>query len=304
MARINPKIDIAFRKLFGSQENKEILRGFINSVLPSKDQIKSLVIKNPYNLATYVKGKSSVLDVKAEGEDGRLFDVEMQIGEQQFFGKRIKYYLDKMYTSQIAEGETYHLLKKVIGIGILDFNYFADERYQRGVTYKDIVTDETYPELDLSDIYFIELKKFNKDLKELRTSLERWVTFLNRAHEYRKDEIPPELAVDSNIKEAIEKLDIMYLSTEEQEIYESEEKRRLDTLEELRTAEKKGLEKGLKQGKEEGFKEGKEEGFKQGKEEVKYEIIIDMIKNGMDDLTISKVTKISIEEIQAQRAEL
>ena len=45
MCRINPKVDIAFRKLFGSEENKEILRGFINSVLPESEQVKSLEIK-------------------------------------------------------------------------------------------------------------------------------------------------------------------------------------------------------------------------------------------------------------------
>ncbi|MBF0411050.1 MAG: Rpn family recombination-promoting nuclease/putative transposase, partial [Candidatus Riflebacteria bacterium] len=106
MIRLNPKIDIAFRKLFGSEENKEILRGFINSVLPAHEQVKTLEIKNPYNLASYIKGKSNVLDVKARGEDGRWFDVELQVGEQEFFGKRIKYYLDKVYVDQlIVAGE-------------------------------------------------------------------------------------------------------------------------------------------------------------------------------------------------------
>ena len=50
MIRLNPKIDIAFRKLFGSEENKEILRSFINSVLPQHEQVKTVEIKNPYNI--------------------------------------------------------------------------------------------------------------------------------------------------------------------------------------------------------------------------------------------------------------
>lgn len=33
MCRLNPKVDFAFKKLFGSEENKEILISFINSII-------------------------------------------------------------------------------------------------------------------------------------------------------------------------------------------------------------------------------------------------------------------------------
>ncbi|MBN2835300.1 MAG: Rpn family recombination-promoting nuclease/putative transposase, partial [Candidatus Delongbacteria bacterium] len=199
MCRINPKIDIAFKKLFGSEENKDILKSFINSVLPAHEQVKNLELKNPYNLATYISGKSGILDVKAQAENGVWFDVEMQIGEQLFFGKRIKYYLDKMYVDQLDISEKFSTLKKVVGIAILDFNYFPDERYKRGITYKDIDTDERYENFNLSDIYFIELKKFGKDLKHLTDTLDRWITFLNKAHEYNRNNIPKELSVDIDV---------------------------------------------------------------------------------------------------------
>ncbi|MBN1971497.1 MAG: Rpn family recombination-promoting nuclease/putative transposase, partial [Candidatus Delongbacteria bacterium] len=190
MCRINPKIDIAFKKLFGSEENKDILKSFINSVLPADEQVKYLELKNPYNIATYISGKGGILDVKAQAENGVWFDVEMQIGEQLFFGKRIKYYLDKMYVDQLDISEKYSTLKKVVGIAILDFNYFSDDRYKRGITYKDIDTNERYGNFNLSDIYFIELKKFGKDLKHLTDTLDRWITFLNKAHEYNRNNIP------------------------------------------------------------------------------------------------------------------
>lgn len=34
MSRVNPKIDLVFKKLFGSEENKDILLSLINAVLP------------------------------------------------------------------------------------------------------------------------------------------------------------------------------------------------------------------------------------------------------------------------------
>ena len=36
---------------------------------------------------------------------------------------------------------------------------------------------------DLFEIHFIELNKFKKDYKEIKTALDRWVSFLNRAYE-------------------------------------------------------------------------------------------------------------------------
>ncbi len=38
MCRLNPKADIVFRKLFGSEDSKHILKSFINSILPEHEQ--------------------------------------------------------------------------------------------------------------------------------------------------------------------------------------------------------------------------------------------------------------------------
>ena len=46
MCRINPKVDFAFKKLFGSEENKDLLISFINSVLSEDKQIENIELKN------------------------------------------------------------------------------------------------------------------------------------------------------------------------------------------------------------------------------------------------------------------
>ena len=38
MCRINPKVDFAFKKLFGSEENKDLLISLINSIVTEEDQ--------------------------------------------------------------------------------------------------------------------------------------------------------------------------------------------------------------------------------------------------------------------------
>lgn len=238
MCRINPKVDFAFKKLFGSEENKELLISFINSVLSEEEQIKDITLKNPYNLADYIKGKMSILDIKAVDNNGAWYDIEMQLAEQGYYDKRAFYYWAKVYTEQIESGDDYDILKKTIGINILDFNYISEKDYHN--VYK-VYNEKTKNELsDLFQMHFIELNKFNKGIGEVKTALDRWVTFLNRAYEYDKNKLPEELAKDESIKKAVEKLDIMYLDGEEREIYENDLKRLRIQKAEIKTAEEKG----------------------------------------------------------------
>jgi predicted transposase/invertase (TIGR01784 family) len=77
---------------------------------------------------------------------------------------------------------------------------------------------------------------------------------LTKAYAYEKNDIPQELAVDENVKKAIEMLDIMYLGKDEREIYEIEEKKRMDDYEVFRTAMSKATAEGKAEGKAEGEK--------------------------------------------------
>jgi predicted transposase/invertase (TIGR01784 family) len=101
LSKLNPKIDLVFKKLFGSEENKDILMSLINAVLPHDQQIVELTIKNPYNVSDYAEGKLSILDIKAEDGRGNLYDIEMQIKGTTFYGRRTLYYWAKNFGSQL-----------------------------------------------------------------------------------------------------------------------------------------------------------------------------------------------------------
>ncbi|WP_010241139.1 Rpn family recombination-promoting nuclease/putative transposase, partial [Clostridium arbusti] len=92
MCRLNPKVDLLFKKLFASPENKDLLISFINSMLSEHEQISDIELKNPYNIANYRKGKMTILDIKAVDEKGVWYDIEMQLAEQSFYDKRAFYY--------------------------------------------------------------------------------------------------------------------------------------------------------------------------------------------------------------------
>ncbi len=246
MCRLNPKVDFAFKKLFGSPENKDILISFINSVLPEIEQVKDIELKNPYNIANYRKGKMTILDIKAVDERGTWYDIEMQLAEQGYYDKRAFYYWAKVYSDQIESGDDFDLLRKTIAINILDFDYLDEKDFHN--VYK-VYNEKSKREFsNLFQMHFIELNKFQKEFVDLKTSLDRWAAFLNRAYEIDKDKIPEKLAEDSAVKKAIEKLDIMYLDKEEREIYENDLKRLRIQKAEIKAAGARGREEGRREG--------------------------------------------------------
>jgi len=131
-----------FRKLFGSEENTDILLSLINGVIDCHPPLTGLTIKNPYSLATYVGDKTSILDIKAIDANGDWYDIELQIGEHGYYGKRALYYLSKMYEDQLEVGMGYETLLKTIGIHLIDFEYFSDDRYRRHFVFKAMETHE------------------------------------------------------------------------------------------------------------------------------------------------------------------
>ena len=87
MEKISPRIDIAFKKIFGVEENKDLLISLINSIVGPDDQVVDVTILNPYNLKTFITDKLSILDVKARGETGKLFNIEIQITDEADYDK-------------------------------------------------------------------------------------------------------------------------------------------------------------------------------------------------------------------------
>lgn len=130
-------------------------------------------------------------------------------------------------------------------------------------------------------MHFVELNKFKKDFKDVKTALDRWIAFLNRAYELEKNKIPEELAVDEAVKKAVERLDVMYLDKEEREIYENDLKRLRDYIAEMKTAEEKGMEKGMEI----------------GEKKKAFEIASEMLKDEEPIEKIIKYSKLTEEEI-------
>lgn len=149
MIFINPKIDYAFKKNFGSSESKDILISFLNALIyEGNPTIEELEIIEP-NLPPKVEGlKDTYLDVKAKLNDGTLVIIEMQVLNVQSFGKRVLYNAAKTYAFQLPAREGDRMLKPVIALTITDFEMFANSaNLNSRFVYKEVNTNLRYPEI-------------------------------------------------------------------------------------------------------------------------------------------------------------
>ena len=271
MKFVDIKNDIAFRKIFGNENKKEILISFLNAVLelPKGKKIIKVEIKNPYQLPEIKDLKSSILDVRATDERNISYIVEMQVEELEGFDKRVQYYTAKQYSSQINKGDEYPKLNQVIFIGILDFIFFEDD--DDYITRHRTVNIKTQKStLNGMEYNFIELPKFIKELRDIKTLVDKWIYFIKNAENL--DVIPADLK-DEGLKHAYEDAYRHNWSKEELEAYHYAEMRRQDEKGKTDIAVRKGIEKAIE------------------------ETVIELFKNNVDIVIIAKSTKLTVKQV-------
>ncbi|WP_264686950.1 Rpn family recombination-promoting nuclease/putative transposase [Wolbachia endosymbiont (group B) of Rhopobota naevana] len=285
---LDPKNDIAFRRIFGTEKNKDILIHFLNDILSftGKNAIQDIEFLSTIQDPDIASKKQSIVDVLCRDSTGVQWIIEMQVAKTKGFEKRAQYYAAKAYSRQADKGDQYHNLKEIIFIAIADCILFPDKSEYKS---KHTIRDEDTNEHDLKDFYFvfIELPKFSKTKEDqLSNIVEKWVYFFKYADETSEEELERITGSDVIIKKAYEELNRFNWSEKEFLAYEGEIKRILD--------EKAVLAQKLDDAKEEGIKIGEEK----GKIEGKIEVAKAMLTNNVDVNTIVKCTGLSVDEVQ------
>ena len=122
---LDPKNDYVFKRLFA--ETPELLVALINAVRSHDPPVAQVQILNPRIDPEELEGKFIVLDILAEDVDGAQFNIEMQVQGQRAWGARSVYYLASLLAQQLKAGKSYEALRPVVGIHLLDFDYFKGE---------------------------------------------------------------------------------------------------------------------------------------------------------------------------------
>ncbi len=202
MRFINPKIDLAFKKIFGSSDTKDILINFLNAILyEAQPVIEDLEIieSPPGNKAFGVQ--DTQLDVKATINGDKIALVEIQLLNVPSFEKRILYNAAKSYSLQLTGEERYERLKTVISLKIADFEMFENQpEFMSRFVFKEKEKQFDCPDTEI-ELVFVELPKFSKQLAELETTAEKWIYFLKNTNTL--ETVPETLSAVPEIQKAL-----------------------------------------------------------------------------------------------------
>src|SRR6266550_484875 len=272
---LDPKNDVAFRRIFGTEKNKDILIHFLNDILgfTGKNAIQDIEFLSTIQDPDIASKKQSIVDVLCRDSTGVQWIIEMQVAKTKGFEKRAQYYAAKAYSRQADKGDQYHDLKEIIFIAIADCVLFPNKSEYKS---KHTIRDEDTNEHDLKDFYFIfiELPKFPKTKEDQLSSIvEKWICFFKYADETSEEELEKIIGSDLIIKKAYEELNRFNWSEKEFIAYEQEIKRILD--------EQAVLAQKLDDATEKGREEGIQIGHEKGREAEKIEVAKNSLKAGV-----------------------
>ena len=305
---LDPKNDVAFKRIFGTEKHKNILLHFLNDMLGFSrgEKIQQVSFLKTAQDPDIASKKQSIVDVLCTDEKGSQYIVEMQVARTTGFEKRAQYYAAKAYVTQMNSGEAYHKLKEIIFLAITDFVMFPDKKEYKS---DHVILDKNSYSQDLKDFYFcfLELPKFNKGIDELQTMVEKWTYFFKHAAHTNESEVEKITGSDEVIRQAYEVLNQFSWSALELNTYEQEKKRELDAkailLQQRIEGEAEGRAKGRAEGKAEGRAEGISEGLEKGEKNTFRAVAKKMLKQGYGVETIIQLTNLSKQEILSLQIE-
>jgi predicted transposase/invertase (TIGR01784 family) len=177
---IDPLTDFGFKRLFGSEPDKDLLIDFLNELLKGKKQIAD-VSYNKNEHGGHVKNNRKVIyDLYCTNDTGEKFIIEVQKVKQEFFRDRSVYYTSALIHAQGPKGNAKwnYRLPEIYLIGIMDFEFddTNKEKYIHEVALLDVATKE--PFYNKLGYTFIEIPKFSKTIEALETDLDKWLFVL------------------------------------------------------------------------------------------------------------------------------
>ncbi|SHN25360.1 Rpn family recombination-promoting nuclease/putative transposase [Mucilaginibacter sp. OK098] len=272
---IDPLVDFAFKKIFGSEPNKDLLIAFLNEVFRGRKYIIDLVYNKNEHPGDLKDEGAAIFDLLCTGENGEKFLIEVQRGRQGNFKERALFYTSRLISDQAPKGKrsewAYNLTEVYLVALLEDFTLQISNgnEYLHDICLCNRETGEIF--YDKLGYIYLELNKFVKEDTELETDLDKWLYILKNMS--RMDKIPAYLR-----KPIFEKLfsiaEYTNLTKEEKTMYDSSMKYKWDNKNVLDYA------------------------LKEAKLEEARAIARELKKEGLDIAFIARTTKLAIEEIE------
>ena len=297
--------DFGFKRIFGSDINKDLLIDFLNSLFNGEQVVKDVTYLNSEHVGDVYAERKAVFDVYCENEHGEKFIVEMQNAYQTYFKDRSLYYATFPIREQAPKGDNWNFkLQHVYVVALLNYDMneeaFSHESINHDVGLLDKQTHKVFN--NKLTFKYVEIARFNKDINELETNFDKWLYVLRNLS--RLDNQPTYLR-NEVFNRLFSQAEIARFDKTELKAYEDSLKAYRDIKNSLDTAKEEGRAEGraegLAEGRAEGLAEGRAEGHAEGHAEGASEkalaVARELLAMNMSIDNIKKVTGLTDDEI-------
>ena len=270
--------DFGFKRIFGTDPNKELLVNFLNSLFDGEEVIKEVKYLNSENVGDVYTERKAIFDVYCENEKGEKFIVEMQNAYQTYFKDRSLFYSTFPIREQAPKGSDWNFcLKKVYVVALLNYK-ISDEAFDSSDTIHTIALMDTKTNKVFNTklmFKYVEVGRFDKTDEELTSLSDKWMYVLKNLS--RLDNRPAALR-EKIFSKLFAAASVARFTPTELREYEDSLKAYRDIKNSLDTA--------------------KEEGREEGREQRNIEIAKKMLAAGMHIDIIINMTDLSKDEIK------
>ncbi len=271
--------DFGFKRIFGTDPNKELLVNFLNSLFDGEEVIKDVKYLNSENVGDVYTERKAIFDVYCENEKGEKFIVEMQNAYQTYFKDRSLFYSTFPIREQAPKGSDWNFcLKKVYVVALLNYR-MSDEAFDSSDTIHTIALMDTKTNKVFNAklmFKYVEVGRFDKTDDELISLSDKWMYVLKNLS--RLDNRPSSLR-EKIFTKLFDAAAIARFTPMELREYEDSLKAYRDIKNSLDTA------------KEEGRAEGRAEGIAM--------VVKNMHAKGMDIDVIASITGLNKDEVES-----
>ncbi|MBP5560155.1 MAG: Rpn family recombination-promoting nuclease/putative transposase [Bacteroidales bacterium] len=280
----------AFKQIFGTPGNEDVLLALIQAVLPDNG-ITSVSLAPTERMSINENARSAVFDISCNTSSGDFVSVEMQFREQDDFNDRMVFYSSfPIFNSLTKGGTSYSFKAPIYIIGVLNFiisRVASNNRMLNCYRLRNI--QDTSTELTRSLSYItVELPKFTKSLDKLETVADK--IFYSLIHISAMEERPASFSEKVLVK-LFELCRFANMTTEQQYLYIRTLMAEVDARSQRRTA--------INKAKAEALAEGKAEGKAEGIAEAKAEIARSLREKGISPSTIAEACGLTEEQLLA-----
>ena len=198
-----------FKAVFGDENNKDVIIGVLNMLLPARHQVTDITYLRTELQGPIVTNREYHYDFVCRDTEGLTFIVEMQRYDEEYWFKRCVSYCCRSYDRLTVKGEkrenveeesesnkklepTGYDVQPLYFIGFMDTDLKHENeqawegKYISEYTFLEKTTHELQDETIF--IIFAELKRFHKSEEECETALDKLLYLFKNIGEMEDDE--------------------------------------------------------------------------------------------------------------------